>query len=144
MTIFNWEESLIIGIERIDSQHQELIKRLDEIAQAILQKQGKNKIRTLLVFMEDYGNIHFSDEEEFMAEYGFPGLDNQKKHHLRFKETTKKLMDELESKKDMESFASSVQRYLIDWLILHIKSEDRKFGDFIQERIEDRENSELQ
>jgi hemerythrin len=135
LTIFDWDEDLKIGIEKIDSQHKELIKRLDAIAQAILHKQGKNKIIELLKFMEDYGNTHFSHEEEFMAKFDFPGLASQKKHHERFKETTEKLLIHLESEKDMESFASSVQRYLIDWLILHIKSEDRKFGEFIEGKI---------
>jgi hemerythrin len=39
----------------------------------------------------------------------------------------------LKSEKDMESFAISVQRYLIDWLILHIKTTDQKFGGFLAE-----------
>lgn len=135
MSIFNWEDDLVIGIEKIDKQHKELIKKLDDLAQAVLQKQGKNKISSLMNFMEEYGEGHFTDEEKFMAFYEFPGLDGQKKHHQRFRDTTKKLRDELESQTDMESFASSVQRYLIDWLILHIKSEDRKFGEFISGKI---------
>ena len=135
MSIFDWEDDLVIGIEKIDKQHKELIKRLDDIANAILKKQGKNKISSLMDFMEEYGERHFTDEEKFMAFYEFPGLVGQKKHHERFRETTRKLKNELESQTDMESFASSVQRYLIDWLILHIKSEDRKFGEFILGKI---------
>ncbi|MHA2281180.1 MAG: bacteriohemerythrin [Promethearchaeota archaeon] len=135
MAIFDWEDDLVIGIEKIDKQHQELIRRLDDLAEAVLQKQGKNKISSLMDFMEEYGERHFTDEEKFMTFYEFPGLVGQKKHHERFRETTKKLRNELESQTDMESFASSVQRYLIDWLILHIKSEDRKFGEFVIGKI---------
>jgi hemerythrin len=133
MPIFQWDESLEIGIEKIDEQHRELIKRLDDLAQAVLKKQGKNKIIQMMKFMEEYGEEHFSDEEKFMKLYDFSGLSAQKKHHDKFRETTKRLIDELNSQKDMEFFAASVQRYLIDWLILHIRSEDRKFGEFIAE-----------
>jgi hemerythrin len=135
MSIFDWEDDLVIGIEKIDKQHKELVKRIDDLANAILQKQGKNKIRSLMNFMEEYGERHFTDEEKFMTVYEFPGLDNQRKYHQRFRETTKRLRDELKTQTDMEAFASSVQRYLIDWLILHIKSEDKKFGEFISEKI---------
>lgn len=133
MAIFQWDENLVIGIEKIDKQHKELIKKLDDLAQAVLKKQGKDKIAKMMEFMEEYGEIHFEDEEEFMKFYNYPGLTEQEKHHERFRKTTQKLKEELNSQKDMESFATSVQRYLIDWLILHIKSEDKKFGEFIKE-----------
>lgn len=133
MAIFEWDNSLSIGVEEIDNQHKELIKRLDGLAQSILQKKGKDKIGKMLRFMSDYGKIHFSSEEDYMAEHNYTDLDFHKKQHEKFKTTTEKLINELKSQKDMESFASSVQRYLIDWLILHIKTTDQKFGRFLAE-----------
>jgi hemerythrin len=133
MAIFEWDNSLSIGIEEIDNQHKELIKRLDELAQSILQKKGKDKIGKMLKFMSDYGEMHFSSEENYMAKHNYPDLDFHQKQHEKFKTTTDKLINELKSEKDMESFAISVQRYLIDWLILHIKTTDQKFGGFLAE-----------
>jgi hemerythrin len=134
MAIFEWDDSLSIGIEEVDNQHKELIIKLDELAQGILQRKGKDKIGTILRFMSDYGKLHFSTEEDYMAKHGYPGLDLHIKQHEKFKDTTNKLINELESEKDMESFASSVQRFLIDWLILHIKTTDQKFGGFLKEK----------
>ncbi|UCG69482.1 MAG: hemerythrin family protein [Thermoplasmata archaeon] len=85
--------------------------------------------------MEDYGRMHFSTEEEYMAKYDYPGLEQQIMQHEKFNNTTAKLIKQLESEKDMESFASSVQRFLIDWLILHIKTSDRKFGEYLKGNI---------
>jgi hemerythrin len=133
MAIFEWNNNLSIGIEEIDNQHKELIKRLDELAQSILQKKGKDKIGKMLRFMSDYGEMHFSSEENYMAKHNYPDLDFHQKQHEKFKTTTDKLINELKSEKDMESFAISVQRYLIDWLILHIKTTDQKFGGFLAE-----------
>ena len=133
MAIFEWDNSLSIGIEEIDNQHKELIKRLDELAQSILQKKGKDKIAKMLKFMSDYGKMHFSSEEDYMAKHNYPDLDFHQKQHEKFKATTDKLINELKSEKDMESFASSVQRFLINWLILHIKTTDQKFGGFLAE-----------
>jgi len=134
MVIFEWDDGLSIGIEKIDNQHKELIKRLDDLAECILHNKGKDKIFTTLRFMNEYGTIHFSTEEEYMTKYDYPGLDEHKKQHEKFNDTTNKLIKSLKEEKDMESFASSVQRFLIDWLILHIKTSDQNFGEFFKEK----------
>jgi hemerythrin len=132
MAIFEWNDSLSVGIQEIDNQHRELIKKLNILAEYIQQKKGKDKIGTTLRFMKDYSKIHFDCEEEHMAKYEYPGLEKQKREHEKFKATAEKLIRDLEKKKDMELFASQVQRFLIDWLILHIKSVDKKFGEFLE------------
>ena len=133
MAIFEWDDSLSVGIEEVDNRHKELITKLDDLAECILKKKGKDKIGTILRFMDDYAKIHFSTEEDYMVKHDYPGLDLHIKQHEKFRDTTKRLIKELESEKDMESFASSVQRFLIDWLILHIKTTDQKFGGFLKE-----------
>jgi hemerythrin len=85
--------------------------------------------------MLDYGDVHFSTEEEQMVKFGYPGFDEHKKQHKRFREIIEKIRSELDSKEDTEYLASSVQRFLIDWLILHIKTEDRGFGEFLKGKI---------
>ncbi|UCE37371.1 MAG: hemerythrin family protein [Thermoplasmata archaeon] len=134
MAIFEWEDSLSVGIGEIDSQHKELIIKLDELAQCILHKTGKDKIATMLRFMDDYAEMHFATEESYMGKYDYPGLEHQKKEHEKFKNTTSRLIKNLESEKDLEHFASQVQRFLIDWLILHIRTTDLKFGEFLKEK----------
>lgn len=136
MAIFEWDGSLSVGNEEIDAQHRELIKRIDLLAQHILQKRGREKIHNTLRFMTDYGDIHFSTEEKHMARLGYPGFEEHKKQHERFKGITEKMKMELDSKDDSEYLASSVQRFLIDWLILHIKREDKAFGEFLKNRAE--------
>jgi hemerythrin len=135
MAIFEWSDSLSIGIQEIDNQHKELIKKLNELAEYIQQKKGKDKIGLTLRFMRDYSKIHFSTEEEYMIKYEYPGLDQQKNEHEKFKVTAERLIGDIEKEKDMEIFASQVQRFLIDWLILHIKTVDKKFGEFLKGNI---------
>ncbi len=133
MVIFEWKDSLSVGIEEIDEQHKELIIKLDELAESILHKKGKGKISMILKFMKDYGKTHFTCEEVYMTISNFPGLEAQQKQHERFISTVNRLLTGLDSERDMEFFASQVQRFLIDWLILHIKTTDKKFGEFLKE-----------
>jgi hemerythrin len=134
MAIFEWDDSLSVGDEKIDAQHRELIKRIDVLAQHILQEKGREKIHNTLSFMIDYGDVHFSTEEEQMAGLDYPGFEEHKKQHEMFREITEKMKRDLDSKEDTEFLASSVQRFLIDWLILHIKNEDMAFGEFLKEK----------
>jgi len=134
MAIFEWDDSLSVGDDKIDGQHKELIKRIDLLAQHILQKKGKDKIQNTLMFMNDYGDVHFSTEEDHMTNVGYPGFQEHKRQHGRFKEITEKLKRELDSEGDTEYLATSVQQFLIDWLILHIKTEDMAFGEFLKQK----------
>lgn len=67
MAIFEWDDSLSIGNDKIDGQHKELIKRIDHLAQHILEKRGREKTNNTLRFMLDYSEDHFSTEEELMV-----------------------------------------------------------------------------
>jgi len=132
MPIFQWKDDLSIGIDEIDEQHKELIKKLNNLAEAILQQKGTDQIVRAMRFMENYADTHFSTEEKYMERYNYIDLQHQKDDHERFKNVVKKLKRELESEGVSESFAALVQRYLIDWLILHIKNSDLKFGEFLR------------
>jgi hemerythrin len=138
MTIFEWKDDLSVGINEIDEQHKELINKLNQLAESILQKKGKGKIVMILNFMKDYGGNHFTCEERYMAKSNYPGLESQKKQHEKFKNTVTRLINELDTEKDMEFFASQVQRFLIDWLILHIRTEDQKYGGFLLQNRDDK------
>ncbi|UCF09038.1 MAG: hemerythrin family protein [Thermoplasmata archaeon] len=135
MPIFEWDDSLSIGNEKIDSQHRELIAKIDLLAEAILRREGRNKIGRVLSFMREYGELHFASEEELMDRYGYPGTEEHKRQHARFHETTKRLTGQLESDAEMDFLASTVERFLIDWLILHIKTADRELGEFLKGKI---------
>ncbi|UCG70975.1 MAG: hemerythrin family protein [Thermoplasmata archaeon] len=133
MTIIEWDDNLKLGIEEIDKQHKHLVKQINDLAEAVLQRKGKDTIIKTLRFMENYAELHFSTEEKFMEEHNYSGLEEQKKEHERFRGVVSKLMDELQSEELSESTSHSVQRYLIDWLILHIKEKDLAFGDYLKE-----------
>jgi hemerythrin len=133
MAIFEWNNNLSVGIQEIDNQHKELIRKLNELAEHTQQKKGKDRIGSTLRFMKEYSKLHFDTEEQYMAKYEYPGLEKQQKEHGKFKITVERLIGDLDKEKEMEIFASQVQRFLIDWLILHIKTVDLKFGEFLKE-----------
>jgi hemerythrin len=132
MAVFSWDESLTLGIDEIDSQHKNLLNKMNNLAEAVLQRKGKDKIGNLLKFMENYADLHFKTEEEYMARNAYSGLAHQRKEHEQFKSVVEKLYSDLDREGVSEGFAIAVQRYLMDWFILHIKEKDLEFSNFLK------------
>jgi hemerythrin len=129
-----WDSSLAVGVDTIDEQHKMLIERLNDLAKAIEMTQGEGNVLQTLDFLIEYTHFHFSAEEKCMAEYDYPGLDYQKKQHEEFKASLKNLVDDYEYEGVTRALTTSVNVFLLNWLVNHIKGVDRKLGEFLQEK----------
>jgi len=129
--MIEFTDDLMIGVEKIDNQHKELIKRMDNFFVALKFGKGKEDIINLMNFMEYYVNNHFSEEEKLHEEINYPYLEKHKEIHKKFKEEIAKLKEELNSETAL-STAIILSKKLIDWFINHIKKEDKKIGNFIK------------
>lgn len=134
MSKIEWEDSLSIGVEIIDEQHKMLIKRLNDLSKAIEETHGEGGIVQTLDFLIEYTDFHFSAEEKCMAENDYPGLEEQKKQHEQFKASLKNMVDDYEYEGVTRALTTSVNVFLHNWLINHIKGVDHKLGEFLQEK----------
>lgn len=133
MAQIEWNDSLSIGIDLIDEQHQMLIQRLNDLAAAVDQNRGERKIMQTLEFLIDYTNFHFSSEEEQMTQQNYPGLQAQQQQHAEFKKTLNNLVRDFEEEGSTQAVATSINTFLNNWLIKHIQTVDLKFGEFLKE-----------
>lgn len=64
-----WKDKYRIGVELIDTQHQELFKRVSDFLQSVQEKgdweEKTAAVRETLEFMQNYVVEHFNDEEEY-------------------------------------------------------------------------------
>ena len=134
MAEIEWDDSLSIGVKLIDEQHRMLIQRLSDLSKAIEMNQGEVKIAKTLDFMVDYTDFHFSAEEKHMAEQNYPGLEYQKQQHAEFKDHLKRLVEDFEEEGPTKALSASINVFLLNWLIKHIKGVDHKFGEFLNEK----------
>ena len=133
MTCIEWNDDLSVGIDLIDEQHKTLIQKLAELSKAVETSQGASEIMKSLEFMYDYTNFHFTDEEKQMAKYDYPGLEEHKKLHAKFTRPLKQLEEDFEEEGATGPLAESINTFLLNWLVKHIKGEDVKFGAYINE-----------
>jgi len=132
MALIQWNEGLSVGVAEIDRQHQQLIKMINELNDAMRQGKGKEVLGKIITGLANYTVTHFGTEEKYFAQYGYPEADSHKKAHADF---TKKVT-EFKSNFDQGRIGLSIEilDFLSDWLQKHIKVVDKKYGPFFNEK----------
>ncbi|WP_052339540.1 bacteriohemerythrin [Gorillibacterium massiliense] len=132
--MITWREELNIGIDIVDEQHQELVRRMNEFMTACTQKQGKEVIEETLRFLASYVVEHFHDEEQLMARSQFPEYEQHREEHERFVADVNALLSQIETSGVSVLTTIKLNRTLVDWLINHIQKNDQTFGDYLKEK----------
>ena len=130
-----FDDSLKTGNGLIDSQHQELIDRVNRLTENC--KVGTEKLAAVqtLGFLMDYTNIHFADEEKLQADNEYPLLEAHKGQHAAFVKAVEELQDMLEEEEGpSEAFVEAVKKNVVDWLLNHICVWDKQVAQFIREK----------
>ncbi len=130
-----FDNTLRTGNDLIDTQHQELISRVNKLTEEC--KPGAEKLVAVqtLGFLMDYTNIHFADEEKLQADNAYPLLDAHKQQHAAFVKAVGELQEMLEEEEGpSEAFVEAVKKNVVDWLLNHICVWDKQVAQFIQEK----------
>jgi hemerythrin len=128
--ILEWTDDLATGSELIDKQHKELFKRINSLLEACRQGKGKSEINGLMQFLDDYVITHFSEEEQYMQKYAYPGYAKHKAEHLQFIIDFRKLKNEFENDGPDFYLVMRTKEMVVRWLLDHIRKVDRALGDF--------------
>jgi hemerythrin-like metal-binding protein len=75
-----WDEGLSVGVDEIDVQHRQILRRLRGIMAAAAERRT-DEVRSALRFLERYVVDHFAAEERWMAEHGYPGALEHARGH---------------------------------------------------------------
>jgi hemerythrin len=125
-----WSPSLAVGVPEIDAQHQELFRRAERFITA-LRGGDRAEVSSLVRYLSEYVAEHFSAEERFMHEIGFPGLDEQREAHQFFRDDLAAMLADFERKGATPLVALSIHNWLSDWLRRHVGGLDVEIGRFV-------------
>lgn len=129
-----WSSDLAVGYARIDEQHQQLFRHFDELVEACRQRQGKEKLKQLLAFLDDYVVSHFGEEETLMKQHGYPGYEEHCAEHGRFKEKLREIERLLHEEGPSINVLVETNETVLRWLIGHIRKIDLQLAAFLQTR----------
>jgi hemerythrin-like metal-binding protein len=124
-----WKETYRLGVETIDSQHQQLFSMVDDLVGVIDEGEHadyKSKCADAVKFLYDYTVNHFRFEEKYQASIGYKDIESHKLQHKRFIVTVDNFAKRmLATEYDMQvvkAFCGS----LTAWLNYHVADTDQK------------------
>lgn len=122
--IAQWRPEYETGNDIIDEQHKSLFSTINALNSAMLEGQGEALLEKTLDSLKDYTTVHFDTEEKFMLDHKYPDYIGHKQKHEALK--AKVLSFEKKNYDDLSKLTNAVSHFLTDWLIHHIKDEDKK------------------
>ncbi len=127
-----WTPDLSVGLDHIDDQHKIWFEKANGLFEAGKERRAQEYINTMIDFLDQYTKKHFKDEEEYMEKIGYPDLDAQKKAHAGFVEKLAKLKRDYNESGGNILVIINANKMVLDWLTNHIKSMDKKIGEYVR------------
>lgn len=130
-----FSDNLITGNELIDSQHKELIDRINKLLDSCEENNASSVAVKTLDFLSDYTDFHFSAEEDLQKDVSYPGYTQHKAQHDGFKKTIDELHEMLQEEEGPSpAFVEKVEENVIKWFYTHIEGFDRSVAEYIYMR----------
>ena len=124
-----WNESYMVGNEKVDSDHKEIFGMVDKLLEDDFGGRPE-KIRSVVKFLMDYVAKHFEREEALMAESSYPGAEGHKKIHSDFVVRVGAFAKRLEDELDSVDLSMEVNVLIVDWLAEHVMISDKSMIDY--------------
>ncbi|QDX81319.1 hypothetical protein B9N43_08735 [Denitratisoma sp. DHT3] len=125
---------LRVGIEQVDQEHQRLIEIAGQVYDS-LAANGADAVaaaRAAIVELLDYAATHFASEEALMAAAGYPELAAHRQLHEQLLSQARDMALRVESGDPY--VPGELNRLIYHWMVKHIQTEDRRFGEFVAAR----------
>jgi hemerythrin len=127
--LFPWSEIYSVKIGIVDTQHKNLVNILNELHQAMLGAQGKDKVGQVLLNLIKYTQVHFAMEEKLMQSHGYTDFPAHKAEHDQLASTVLEFQRKFLSNE--VGLTVEMMDFLKDWLSKHILDSDKKYGPFL-------------
>ena len=127
----------LTGVERIDSQHSNLINLVNEARHTLNRDASPSRIEKIVKELLSYAIYHFRTEEALMKEYGYLQARSAEaqahiQEHRGFSERVAALQEEVRLHARVDTDA--LVRFLLDWIAQHILETDKKLAAYILQR----------
>jgi len=125
-----WTEVLSVGVDQIDEEHRHFIRLLDRFNHAETRGVPEAELYAMLAEVVLYTEEHFTNEEGLMQAAGYPFVNEHRMMHDMAEHEVHRLASGTASE---EEIREALGRFMLNWLMLHIQSADRKFGQWVKE-----------
>lgn len=132
MGLINGNKILNVGVQQFDDEHRQLVAIINSLHDAIKSGTGSQAMQETLRQLTEFTGHHFRAEEELLEKHGFPELAEHCQAH---QEILKRLAEIRADYQDRGlSVQHNVMQFLLEWLLSHTKSVDKRYGPFLNSR----------
>lgn len=127
MPDLEWHDFLEIGVDFIDADHQQLLEIMRGVKQAI-EANDYAMCSDLLGSLLEEAQAHFDREESFLADAGYPELEEHKQYHQELfvhAQQVKRICEGTETSHRLDECFDAMARFLVDDILrgdIHFKS----------------------
>lgn len=129
--VIEWNDSMLIGHDVIDSQHKELVRLLNALEDTVKRGVTTKEARKALEFMSSYAETHFETEEKIMSECGYPERAIHSIEHITF--VARQISFASTMRNNDKNTAGDIVTFLESWIKDHISVEDMAFGRWLKD-----------
>ncbi len=130
--LIEWREDWLLGEDRIDAEHLEMIGIINRLHGAVEHGEGREAVIAILRSLLGRTHGHFAYEESLMAATGYPGAAVHRDQHQKLLGVVNILVHNLELVDD-ESVLGTIG-FFDDWFVIHVETDDSALGRFLLER----------
>lgn len=131
-----WDNGLNTGNQVVDSQHQELFKRVGLLIDACRQDMPGEAVWAMVNFTEQYMVEHFATEEKLIRQYDVPDAEAHFAEHREFCALVGRIKKLFAIRGADYSLAIDTISTIAGWVGSHIHGRDKALCRFIHEQEE--------
>ena len=130
-----WRPAMSTGLAWQDEQHKEILRRIDQLVDAIEKNQGASVIGELLEFLGEYVDRHFRSEEAFMRKSGCGSCELHAECHRVLRENLAEIKATFNRHGASTMVVVKMQSLVRDWLINHVLAIDKQTAAEVNQMI---------
>jgi hemerythrin len=132
MSLIQWNEKFNVGVRTLDGQHQQLIKIINELHEAMSKGHAKEVQAGLLQRLGQYAAEHLNTEERMLSSNGYPNFVQHKAQHDNYIAKVREFEQQVAAGKS--SLGVTLLPFLKDWWTGHIMKTDQQYAAFFKQK----------
>src|SRR5471030_1293118 len=136
MALFEWNDSLKLGIAVVDRQHERLVGIINRLHEATMEGRGTDIIGEIMDELIIYTATHFSMEEKYFDQFDYPDAEEHKREHEALIEKVAAFANDFEKapRSARSALAKELLQFLQLWWRFHMMETDSKFVTLFKEK----------
>lgn len=132
MALFEWSESMSVGVAQLDSDHKAIIGLINRLNESLQSEWEITQLGEIFDMLISYIEWHFAREEEILGACDYPDMAGQRSEHESFARYIYRARDMYLGEANL-AMAHALRDYLRNWIEHHILVSDMGYRPYVMD-----------